>query len=309
VSVVSMKSLLESGVHFGHQTKRWNPKMARYIFSERNGIHIIDLQKTSACIVEAYEAVRTQVKQGKSILFIGTKKQAQQTIEDEAKRCGMPYVNQRWLGGMLTNFTTIKKSINRLKKLEKEEVDGTFDSLTKKEIALHQKEKAKLEKALGGIKEMKDLPGAIFIIDTKKEAIAVAEANRLGIPVIAVVDTNCDPTNIDYPIPGNDDAIRAISLFVEIIANAVLDADKEVGIEIIESLPDEIEEQESASDESSEEEEEQAVVFATDDENTDLEKFSGEEEVVEENEEMPKVKAVQVTEGGIEVDENILYEE
>jgi small subunit ribosomal protein S2 len=309
VSVVSMKSLLESGVHFGHQTKRWNPKMARYIFSERNGIHIIDLQKTSACIVEAYEAVRTQVKQGKSILFIGTKKQAQQTIEDEAKRCGMPYVNQRWLGGMLTNFTTIKKSINRLKKLEKEEVDGTFDSLTKKEIALHQKEKAKLEKALGGIKEMKDLPGAIFIIDTKKEAIAVAEANRLGIPVIAVVDTNCDPTNIDYPIPGNDDAIRAISLFVEIIANAVLDADKEVGIEIIESLPDELEEQESAFDDSSEEDDEQAVVFATDDENTDLEKFSGEEEVVEENEVMPKVKAVQVTKGGIEVDENILYEE
>jgi small subunit ribosomal protein S2 len=300
-----MKSLLESGVHFGHQTKRWNPKMARFIFSERNGIHIIDLQKTSTCIVEAYEAVRTQVKQGKSILFIGTKKQAQQTIETEAKRCGMPYVNNRWLGGMLTNFSTIKKSINRLKKLEKSEVDGTFDSLTKKEIALAQKEKAKLEKVLGGIKEMKELPGAIFIIDTKKEAIAVAEANRLGIPVIAVVDTNCDPTNIDYPIPGNDDAIRAISLFVEIIANAVLDADKEVGIEIIESLPDEDDNMEVIDKDKEEDEE---VVFATDDENTDFDKFE-EEEKVEVEEPVSKVKAVKVTEGGIEVDEEILYED
>lgn len=305
MSVVSMKSLLESGVHFGHQTKRWNPKMARFIFSERNGIHIIDLQKTSTCIVEAYEAVRTQVKQGKSILFIGTKKQAQQTIETEAKRCGMPYVNNRWLGGMLTNFSTIKKSINRLKKLEKSEVDGTFDSLTKKEIALAQKEKAKLEKVLGGIKEMKELPGAIFIIDTKKEAIAVAEANRLGIPVIAVVDTNCDPTNIDYPIPGNDDAIRAISLFVEIIANAVLDADKEVGIEIIESLPDEDDNMEVIDKDKEEDEE---VVFATDDENTDFDKFE-EEEKVEVEEPVSKVKAVKVTEGGIEVDEEILYED
>ncbi|MEA5031853.1 MAG: 30S ribosomal protein S2 [Sphaerochaeta sp.] len=309
MSVVTMKSLLESGVHFGHQTKRWNPKMARFIFSERNGIHIIDLQKTSTCIVDAYEAVRSQVKQGKSILFIGTKKQAQQTIESEAKRCGMPYVNNRWLGGMLTNFTTIKKSINRLKKLEKEEVDGTFASYTKKEIALHLKEKAKLEKNLGGIKEMKDLPGAIFIIDTKKEAIAVSEAKRLGIPVIAVVDTNCDPTNIDYPIPGNDDAIRAISLFVEIIANAVLDADKEVGIEIIETLP-EIESTESEVEKEEVVEDEEEVVFATDDEDTDFTKF----EVVEEkskdaDEEVPKVKSVKVTEGGIEVDEEILYKD
>jgi small subunit ribosomal protein S2 len=304
-----MKSLLESGVHFGHQTKRWNPKMARFIFSERNGIHIIDLQKTSACIVEAYDAVRNQVKQGKTILFIGTKKQAQQTIESEAKRCGMPYVNNRWLGGMLTNFTTIRKSINRLKKLEKEEVDGTFDSYTKKEIALHLKEKAKLEKNLGGIKEMKDLPGAIFIIDTKKEAIAVAEAKRLGIPIIAVVDTNCDPTNIDYPIPGNDDAIRAISLFVEIIANAVLDADKEVGIEIIETLP-EIEKEETSSDDDSEEEKEE-VVYASDDEEPDYTKFevSEEDKDSEEEEDVSKVKAVKVTDGGIEVAEEILYEE
>jgi len=238
MAVVTMKSLLESGVHFGHQTKRWNPKMARFIFTERNGIHIIDLQKTSACIVEAYEAIRAQVKNGKQILFVGTKKQAQQTIEQEAKRCGMPYVNNRWLGGMLTNFTTIKKSIAKLKKIEKMEADGTFESLTKKEVALLTKEKAKLEKNLGGIKDMKDLPGALFIIDTKKEALAVAEAKRLGIPVIAVVDTNCDPSDITYPIPGNDDAIRAISLFVEIIANAVVDADNEAGIQIIETLGD-----------------------------------------------------------------------
>jgi len=306
VSVVTMKSLLESGVHFGHQTKRWNPKMARFIFSERNGIHIIDLQKTSACIVEAYDAVRAQVKQGKSVLFIGTKKQAQQTIENEAKRCGMPYVNNRWLGGMLTNFTTIKKSINRLKKLEKEEVDGTFASYTKKEIALHMKEKGKLEKNLGGIKEMKDLPGAIFIIDTKKEAIAVSEAKRLGIPVIAVVDTNCDPTNIDYPIPGNDDAIRAISLFVEIIANAVLDADKEVGIEIIETLP----ESELAAAATKVVAEEEEVVFATDEDNPDYTTFEFEPEAEpKKEEEIPTVKAVKVTEGGIVVDEEILYKD
>ena len=239
MAVVTMKSLLEAGVHFGHQTKRWNPKMSRFIFTERNGIHIIDLQKTSACIVEAYEAVRTQVKNGKQILFVGTKKQAQQAIETEAKRCGMPYVSNRWLGGMLTNFTTIKKSIAKLKKIERMEADGTFDSLTKKEVALYTKDKNKLEKNLGGIKDMKELPGAIFIIDTKKEALAVAEAKRLGIPVIAVVDTNCDPTDITYPIPGNDDAIRAISLFVEIIANAIIDADSEAGIQIVESLDDE----------------------------------------------------------------------
>ncbi len=251
-----MKSLLEAGVHFGHQTKRWNPKMASFIFSERNGIHIIDLQKTSACIVEAYEAVRAVVKQGKSVLFVGTavravvkqgksvlfvgtKKQAQQAIETEAKRCGMPYVNNRWLGGMLTNFTTIKKSIATLKKIEKMSVDGTFDSLTKKEVAILTKQKTKLDKNLGGIKDMTELPGIIFIIDTRKESLAVEEAKRLGIPVVAVVDTNCDPTDITYPIPGNDDAIRAISLFVEIIANAVCDADTETGIQIIESLPTE----------------------------------------------------------------------
>lgn len=278
MSVVTMKSLLESGVHFGHQTKRWNPKMARFIFSQRNGIHIIDLQKTSACIIEAYDAARAVVKQGKTILFVGTKKQAQQAIETEAKRCGMPYVNHRWLGGMLTNFSTIKRSISTLKKVEKMENDGTFDSLTKKEISLLTKQKEKLEKNLGGIKDMKDLPGALFIIDTKKEAIAVAEAKRLDIPVIAVVDTNCDPTDITYPIPGNDDAIRAISLFVEIIANAVVDADNEVGIQIIETLGDE-DEGESAVEAKDEDEE---IVFSTDEE-TDYSTFEAVEEKVEEN--------------------------
>ncbi len=241
LSVVAMKNLLESGVHFGHQTKRWDPRMKKFIFAERNGIHIIDLQKTIVNVRTAYDMVRDQVKNGKSVLFIGTKKQAQQAIEREAKRCGMYYVNNRWLGGMLTNFKTIKKSIHRLKKIEKMEVDGTFESLTKKEVSKLNKERAKLEKNLGGIKEMKDLPGAVFIIDTRKETIAVAEAKRMGIPIVAVVDTNCDPTDIDYPIPGNDDAIRAISLFAEIISNAVIDADNEIGIEIIENLQDEAE--------------------------------------------------------------------
>jgi len=237
-SEVTMKSLLESGVHFGHQTKRWNPKMSRFIYSERNGIHIIDLQKTTVCIVDAYNAIKDQVQGGKDILFVGTKKQAQLAIQKEAERCSMPYVNNRWLGGMLTNFTTIKKSIAKLKKIEKMEVDGTFESLTKKEVSLYTKEKVKLEKNLGGIKDMTSLPGALFIIDTRKEALAVAEAKRLGIPVIAVVDTNCDPTDINFPIPGNDDAIRAISLFVEIVSNAVLDAENnDSGIKIIESLP------------------------------------------------------------------------
>jgi small subunit ribosomal protein S2 len=278
-----MKSLLESGVHFGHQTKRWNPKMARYIYSQRNGIHIIDLQKTSACLVTAYDAIRQVVKSGKTVLFVGTKKQAQQAIEEQAKRCGMPYVNTRWLGGMLTNFSTIKKSIANLKKIEKMENDGTFDSLTKKEVALLTKEKNKLQKTSGGIKDMKDLPGALFIIDTKKEAIAVAEAKRLGIPVVAVVDTNCDPTDITYPIPGNDDAIRAISLFVEIIANAVIDADNETGIQIVESLDDVNEDQSAEATTESQEaldKENEGIVFSSD-EKTDYSKF---EEQTEEEE-------------------------
>ena len=248
MAVVTMKNLLESGVHFGHQVKRWDPRMKKYIFSERNGIHIIDLQKTIVAIREAYEAVRKTTSEGKSVLFVGTKKQAQQTIQKEAERCGMFYVNNRWLGGMLTNFSTIKKSLARLKKIEKMEVDGTFDNLTKKEIASLQKEKSKLEKNLGGIKEMKDLPGILFIIDTRKEEIAIREARSLGIPIIAVVDTNCNPEGIDYPIPGNDDAIRAISLFTGVIANAVIEADNEHGLKIIENLQEDEESGDSGVD-------------------------------------------------------------
>lgn len=299
MSVVTMKSLLESGVHFGHQTKRWNPKMARFIFSQRNGIHIIDLQKTSTCIVEAYDAVRNVVKDGKSVLFVGTKKQAQLVIEQEAKRCNMPYINNRWLGGMLTNFTTIKKSISTLKKIEKMESDGTFESLTKKEVSLLTKQKAKLEKNLGGIKDMKELPGAIFIIDTKKEAIAVTEAKKLGIPVVAVVDTNCDPSDITYPIPGNDDAIRAIALFVEIIANAVIDADNEVGIQIIETLTDE------TTEEAEVVEVEEEVVFSSDE---DLSNFEADDEKVV-TEEVANEEAVTSVTDGIEVDDKTLYQD
>jgi small subunit ribosomal protein S2 len=236
MAVVTMKSLLESGVHFGHQVRRWDPRMKKYIFAERNGIHIIDLQKTINSIKVAYDAVRKIAISGKTVLFVGTKKQAQQAIEKEAERCGMFYVNSRWLGGMLTNFATIKKSLYRLKKLEKMEVDGTFENLTKKEIASLQKEKSKLEKNLGGIKEMKELPGMVFVIDTMKEAIAVAEAKRMGIPIVAVVDTNCNPEGINFPIPGNDDAIRAITLFTQIIANAVIEAANEEGLKIIENL-------------------------------------------------------------------------
>jgi small subunit ribosomal protein S2 len=258
-----MKSLLESGVHFGHQVKRWDPRMKKYIFAERNGIHIIDLQKTIQAIKDAYEAVRKTVASGKTVLFVGTKKQAQQAIQKEAERCGMFHVNNRWLGGMLTNFVTIKKSLLRLKKLEKMEVDGTFENLTKKEIASLGKERAKLQKNLGGIKEMKDPPGILFIIDTRKEAIAVAEAQRMGIPIVAVVDTNCNPDGINFPIPGNDDAIRAITLFTQIVANAVVEADNEVGLKIIETLGDEEEDMEEVITDASIKEEDKEIDIAS----------------------------------------------
>jgi small subunit ribosomal protein S2 len=257
-----MKSLLESGVHFGHQVKRWDPRMKKYIFAERNGIHIIDLQKTIQAIKDAYEAVRKTVASGKTVLFVGTKKQAQQAIQKEADRCGMFYVNNRWLGGMLTNFSTIKKSLLRLKKLEKMEVDGTFENLTKKEIAALGKERSKLQKNLGGIKEMKDPPGILFVIDTRKEAIAVTEAQRMKIPIVAVVDTNCNPEGIDYPIPGNDDAIRAITLFTQIVANAVVEADNEVGLKII-TLGDEDESMEDIMTDVSKKEEDPEVDIAS----------------------------------------------
>ncbi|HUK55393.1 MAG TPA: 30S ribosomal protein S2 [Nitrospiria bacterium] len=223
MSVISMKELLEAGVHFGHQTKRWNPKMKKYIFGERNGIYIIDLQKTIKRFLTAYEFVKQTVAEGRSILFVGTKRQAQEVVETESKRSQMFYVNQRWLGGMLTNFQTIRKNIDRLKKLEAARTDGTHDRLTKKEVANLEKDRMKLEKYLSGIKEMTTLPGAVFIIDTKKEHIAVQEAKRLDIPVIAILDTNCDPEDADLIIPGNDDALRAIKLITTRIADAAVE--------------------------------------------------------------------------------------
>ena len=224
MSVVSMKQLLEAGVHFGHQTRRWNPKMAPYIFTERNGIYIIDLQKTVGMIDTAYNAVYDVVSQGGTILFVGTKKQAQDAIKDEALRCGMFYVNERWLGGMLTNFKTIQSRIDRLKKIERMQEDGTFDVLPKKEVMELKKELAKLQKNLGAIKDMKRIPDAIFVVDPKKEHICVQEAQSLGITLIGIADTNCDPEELDFVIPGNDDAIRAVKLLTGAMADAVIEA-------------------------------------------------------------------------------------
>ena len=226
MSVISMKQLLEAGVHFGHQTRRWNPKMAEYIYTERNGIYIIDLQKSVGKVDEAYNAVKDIVANGGSILFVGTKKQAQDSIKTEAERCGMYYVNERWLGGMLTNFKTIQTRIKRLKEIETMSEDGTFDVLPKKEVILIKKEWDKLEKNLGGIKDMKKLPDAIFVVDPKKERICIQEAHTLGIPLIGIADTNCDPEELDYVIPGNDDAIRAVKLIVSKIADAVIEANQ-----------------------------------------------------------------------------------
>ena len=223
MAVVSMKQLLEAGVHFGHQTRRWNPKMAPYIFTERNGIYIIDLQKTVRKLEEAYMFVRDLSAEGKSVLFVGTKKQAQDSIREEATRAGAHYVNARWLGGMMTNFNTIRGRIARLTQLKKMEEDGTFDLLPKKEVIKLRQEIEKLEKFLGGIKDMEKLPGALFIVDPRKEKIAVAEARKLGIPIVAIVDTNCDPDEVDYVIPGNDDAIRAVKLIASTMANAIIE--------------------------------------------------------------------------------------
>jgi len=226
MSVISMKQLLEAGVHFGHQTRRWNPKMAEYIYTERNGIYIIDLQKSVGMVDQAYQAVADIAAEGGTILFVGTKKQAQDAIKIEAERCGMFYVNERWLGGMLTNFKTIKSRINRLKDIERMAEDGTFDVLPKKEVIALRKEWDKLEKNLGGIKDMKKAPDAIFIVDPKKERICVQEAHTLGIPLIGIADTNCDPEELDYVIPGNDDAIRAVKLIVSKMADAVIEANQ-----------------------------------------------------------------------------------
>jgi small subunit ribosomal protein S2 len=222
-SVITMKQLLEAGVHFGHQTKRWNPKMKKYIFTARNGIYIIDLQQTVKMFRAAYDVVRDLAAEGKTVLFVGTKKQAQEAVEEEARRAGTPYVNVRWLGGMLTNFQTIRKSLDRLQKLTEMSTDGTADKLPKKEVLKLAKERARMEKVLGGIREMRRVPDALFVVDPSREEIAVLEARRLGIPIVAIVDTNCDPDLIDHVIPGNDDAIRAIKLFLSKIADAILD--------------------------------------------------------------------------------------
>ena len=224
MSVVAMKQLLEAGVHFGHQTRRWDPRMAPYIFTARNGIYIIDLQKTCKKIDEAYAVLKSIIDEGKTVIFVGTKKQAQECVKEEAERCGMFYVNERWLGGMLTNFKTIRARVERLKELEVMSEDGTFDVLPKKEVIKLRKEMDKLERNLGGIKEMTELPGAMFVVDPKKERNAILEARKLGIPVFGLVDTNCNPEDVDYVIPGNDDAIRAIKLVIEAMANAVIES-------------------------------------------------------------------------------------
>ena len=248
MAVVAMKQLLEAGVHFGHQTKRWDPKMAEYIYQARNGIHIIDLQKTSKKIDEAYKFMKDVAEEGKTILFVGTKKQAQECVKDAAIKSNMFYVDQRWLGGMLTNFKTIRKRIERLNKLEEMENDGTFDVLPKKEVATLKNEKEKLEKNLGGIREMKEMPGAMFVVDPKNERIAVLEAKKLNIPIIGLVDTNCNPEDVDYPIPGNDDAIRAVKLITDVMANAIIEGrqgealDNEQLEETVEEEPASIEE-------------------------------------------------------------------
>ncbi|WP_027338721.1 30S ribosomal protein S2 [Halonatronum saccharophilum] len=239
MSVITMKQLLESGVHFGHQTKRWNPKMDRYIFTERNGIYIVDLQQTVKLAEKSYNFVHELASEGKNIMFVGTKKQAKDTIKQEAERCGMPYVNERWLGGMLTNYKTIRKRIKRLEELEQMEEDGIFEVLPKKEVMTLEKERNKLQRFLGGIRDMNGVPDALFVADPRREEIAVAEAKKLGIPVVAIVDTNCDPDLIDYVIPGNDDAIRAVKLLTGVIANAVVEANQGEQLEEAEAVEEE----------------------------------------------------------------------
>lgn len=240
MAVVAMKQLLESGVHFGHQTRRWDPRMAEYIFQARNGIHIIDLQKTSKKLDEAYRFVKEQAEEGKKVLFVGTKKQAQECMKEAALKCGMYYVDQRWLGGMLTNFGTIRKRVERLKTLETMQEDGTFDVLPKKEVIQLKHEMEKLEKNLGGIKDMTELPGVMFVIDPKKEKIAILEAKKLNIPVVGLIDTNCNPNDVDIPIPGNDDAIRAVRLIADVMANAVIEGKQGEAVEEVqEEMPKE----------------------------------------------------------------------
>ena len=265
MAVVAMKQLLEAGVHFGHQTRRWDPRMAEYIFQARNGIHIIDLQKTSKKLDEAYKFIKEQAEEGKTVLFVGTKKQAQECVKEAAQKCNMYYVDQRWLGGMLTNFKTINARIQRLRDLEAMETDGTFDMLPKKEVIGLKGEMEKLEKNLGGIKEMQEMPGVMFVVDPKKERIAILEAKKLGIPVVGLVDTNCNPNDVDYVIPGNDDAIRAVKLIADVMANAVIEGRQGEDAEVV-SEEQEVEETE---------------------ETTDIEEVVAEEETAEEVEEKP----------------------
>ncbi len=249
MAVVAMKQLLEAGVHFGHQTRRWDPKMAEYIFQARNGIHIIDLQKTSKKLDEAYEFLKGQVEEGKTVLFVGTKKQAQECVKEAAIKSGMYYVDQRWLGGMLTNFETIRTRVQRLKDLEAMQEDGTFEVLPKKEVILLKKEMEKLERNLGGIKDMEEIPGVIFLVDPKKEHIAILEAKKLNIPVIGLVDTNCNPEEVDYAIPGNDDAIRAVKLITDVMANAIIEGNQGESFEAEEQVAEEAEEEATSMEE------------------------------------------------------------
>ena len=268
MAVVAMKQLLEAGVHFGHQTRRWDPKMAEYIFQARNGIHIIDLQKTSKKLDEAYAFMKEQAEEGKTFLFVGTKKQAQECMKEAAEKSGMYYVNQRWLGGMLTNFDTIRKRVERLKELEAMEENGTFDVLPKKEVILLRKEMEKLDRNLGGIKEMTEVPGVMFVVDPKKEHIAILEARKLSIPVVGLIDTNCNPEDLDYPIPGNDDAIRAVKLIADTMANAIIEGrqgesmetvTEEVAEEVVEEKEPESMEEVVAEEEPAEEAVEEAT--------------------------------------------------
>jgi len=295
MAVVAMKQLLEAGVHFGHQTRRWDPKMAEYIFQARNGIHIIDLQKTSKKLDEAYKFVKEQAEEGKTVLFVGTKKQAQECVKEAAEKCGMYYVDQRWLGGMLTNFKTIGESIKRLRELETMATDGTFDVLPKKEVIGLKGEMEKLEKNLGGIKDMKEMPGVMFIVDPKKERIAILEGRKLGIPVVGLIDTNCNPEDVDYPIPGNDDAIRAVKLITDVMANAVIEGRQGEDAEILKQTFDPTEGMETVSEsmedvvaekeEEDEKEEKIEEVEKVEEEKVEEKKVSKKKEIKEEAEE------------------------
>ena len=304
-----MKELLEAGVHFGHQTRRWDPRMKPYIFTERNGIHIIDLQRTITLLKSAYNAVKELAKSNGTILFVGTKRQAQSAIVEEANRCGMPYVANRWLGGMLTNFSTIQKSIQRLKKLERMEVDGSFDFMTKKEVIRLTREKEKLLKNIGGIKDLESLPDMIFIIDPKKEAIAVAEAMRLKVPIVAIIDTNCNPDGIDYPIPGNDDAIRAINLFAAIVSSAAVEGQNEAGkIEVSEDTQIvSLEEEEAAA--AARERAEEVEDYLSDDELEGAGKKAREQEEEELSTDSDMPDAASETEKAAEEEETVAPEE